>query len=629
MSNNISRRDFMKVIALGSVGATLAACAQKVVKETVEVQTTVEVPKTVKETVEVVNTVVVPQTVKETVEVVQTQEVKQTVIVETIKGGLPVPRDQAAIINETTVFRVFDMCNPFTPGSELGDGWDQLCGARLMYLNWATGESINMLVEGYEYNTDFTQLTFHVRKGVMWNDGQPFTAKDIKFTIEMLKSNANLGYSSTMIQWVDKVETPDDYTAVFTLTSANSRFHWNFKQAWSTPIVAQHEWAGKDPMTYKAFPPIGTGPYKWSTAIPELRMIVWEKVDNWWGTSVLNYDPGPKYIIRQTSPPPEAEIQDLADNFIDHAHSYTSDANLLHRSQDLNKEVVLAPWRDPCPRGLWFNCAKYPLSKPEVRWAMFHCVDKKKAADKLYPWPTVPADYPWADWGGNAKYDYKDILDKYGAGWEVSFDIAKANKILDDLGFKAGSDGIRVDDKAKKMEFTIIVPQVGVTGEYPIALDWADNLKKAGISATVKWMDMTPWDEALSTGQFDISSHWWCGNWQEPPLVFDTWQSQRIQPIGTRDTAGNWIRLDDATMTELGKKLDDTSPDDPAIQDLYKQAFEQFIKLMVSIPVIQTTFVMPFNTHYWKGWPQEGNIKSVPFPWWPEFQFVLFDVKKA
>ena len=62
---------------------------------------------------------------------------------------------------------------------------------------------------------------------------------------------------------------------------------------------------------------------------------------------------------------------------------------------------------------------------------------------------------------------------------------------------------------------------------------------------------------------------------------------------------------------------------------MYKQAFEIFIKNMVSIPVIQTTFVMPFDTHYWKGWPDENNIYAVPFTWWTEFQFVLYQLKAA
>ncbi|MBE0696163.1 MAG: hypothetical protein IH586_04505, partial [Anaerolineaceae bacterium] len=566
---NMKRRDFLRTIALGAFATGAVSCAPQIVEKTVEVEK------------------VVQQTV--VVEKEKQVEVKETVVVETYVGGLPVPREDAIVMSDTTIFRVFDSFNPFTPNQPTGAGWDQMVGARLMYVNWATGEDVNMLVEGYEYNSDYTTLTFKTRKEAMWNDGKPFTAKDIKFTVEMLKGNANLGWSSTMNQWVTSVDAPDDTTAVFTLTSANPRFHWNFKQAWSCPIVAEHEWTGQDPMTYKAFPPIGTGPYMFKQAIPELRMYVWEKVKDWWGIS-QGYKDGPTYVVWQTSPPPEAEIQDLADNYVDHAHSYTSDAKLLRRSQELNKDVVLAPWRDPCPRGIWFNCAKYPLSKPEVRTAMFHCIDKKKAAESLYPWPTIPALYPWADWGGNDKYDYKDLLEKYDADPETSFNVDKAAQILDDLGFRKGGDGTRVDDKGNKMEYTIIVPQVGVTGEYPIALDFAENLKKVGITATVKWNEMAVWDEALQNGTFDISSHWWCGNWQEPPQAFAEWQSDRIKPVGERATAGNWIRLDDPEMTDLAKQLENTAPDDPKITEIYKAAFEQFLKLMVSVPVIQTTF---------------------------------------
>ena len=622
MTKSIKRRDFLRTIALGAFAVGTASCAPQVVKETVKETVVVEkeVEKAVKETVVVEKEV--EKTVKETV--------KETVVVEIEKnlGGFPVPRDESIIINETTVFRIFDMSNPFIPNGMINSGWDQLIGARLMYLNWASGESVNFLVDGYEYNADYTELTFKVRKGVTWNDGEAFTAKDIKFTIEMLKGNENLGWSSTMNQWVDSVETPDDMTAVLKLTSPNARFHWNFKQAWSCPIIAEHEWSGKDPMTYKAFPPVGTGPYKFKQAIPELRTIIFEKVENWWGEAA-GYDGGPGYIVWQTSPPPEAEIQDLADNFIDHAHSYSSDAKLLRQSQKLNPSVVLAPWRDPCPRGIWFNCSKYPLSKKEVRWAMFHCVDKKKAAESLYPWPTVPANYPWADWGGNEVYDYADILDKYGASFDVSYDLAKAEKILDDLGFAKGADGVRVDDKGAKMEFTIVVPQVGVTGEYPIALDFAENLGKVGIKATVKWNEMPVWDEALQTGTFDISSHWWCGNWQEPPMAFAEWQSYRVKPAGERATMGNWIRFSNEAFDPVSKSLEDTSPDDPKIKDIYKQAFEMFIDNMISIPVIQTTFVMPFNNTYWKGWPDETAINTVPFTWWPEFMFTVLALQKA
>ena len=599
MEKSLSRRGFLRMAALATAGLLAAACQPKVVTQVVRETVVVEKEKVVEKPVEKIVEKPVPV------------------------GGLPVPREEAAIIDETAIFRIFEAANPFVPNAMV-QGWDQVCSSRLFYLNWVTGESVSMDAAGYEYNKDFSEMTLKTRPEVHWNDGEPFTARDVEFTVNMVKSNTALSWGTTMQTWVESMEVTDDQTIKFKLAKPNPRFHWFFKQAWSMPIVARHEWEGKDPLTYKAFPPIGTGPYKWHSAVPEQRMIIWERDDNFWGKA-LGYEAGPKYFIMQTAPPPEAEMADLADNFIDHAHAYTSDAALLRRSQELNPKVVLAPWRDPCPRGIWFNCAKYPLSLPEVRWAFFHCVDKEKAARVLYPWPTVPATYHFADWGSNDKFQYDDILGEF----DTSFDLAKAAKILDDLGFKKGSDGIRVDGQGNKMQFTIIVPQVGVTGEYPIAMDFAENLSKIGVTAAVKWTEGAVFDDMTSTGNFDITSHWFCGNWQEPPLTYVDWQSWRIKPIGERATAGNWSRLTDKELDEVTAAIEVSSPDDPAINDLYRAAFRRYMATMPAVPVVQTTYVMPFNTTYWKGWPEEGNLRAVPFTWWCEFRFVLFNLKKA
>jgi hypothetical protein len=345
-----------------AAGAVAVACQPQtvVVKETVEVEK--EVEKVVKETVVVEKEVEkeVTKVVEKEVTTVVEKEVEKVVTV----GGYPVPREETLVINETGIQRIFDSANPFVPNALIG-GWNQVCGARLMYLNWAGGESINMLIEEFEYNDDYTAITFYVRNQAHWNDGEPFTARDIEFTVDMVKSNTALSWGATMQQWVESMDVPDDFTITFNLTKPNPRFHWYFKQAWACPIIAKHEWEGQDPITYKAFPPIGTGPYKFHSAVPEQRMIIWERDENFWGKA-LGYEAGPRYYIYQTGPPPEAEMADLADNYIDHAHSYTSDEQLLRRSQELNPAVVLAPWRDPCPRGIWFNCAKYPLSLPEV-----------------------------------------------------------------------------------------------------------------------------------------------------------------------------------------------------------------------------------------------------------------------
>ena len=537
--------------------------------------------------------------------------------------SLPVPRAEAVILNETTVFNVFSSWNPFVPNAR-GYGWEQGALEHLFYINWATGEFINWLGESYEYNDDYTQLTIKTRPEAHWNDGTPFTVADIQFTVEMVQSNTALQWGATMQEWVASMETPDDQTIIFTLTKPNPRFHMNFARAWSFPIMAKHIWEGQDPLSFKNHPPVATGPYKLYQELPERKMVIWERDENYWGKD-RGFFPGPKYYVVQTATVPEAEIADIGANLTDHTHSYSTDQQLLQQTQEVNPQVVLADWRDPCPRGIWMNAGKYPLSLPEVRHAINHLVNKEKAANVLFPWPTIPATYPWADWGGNDKYSYEDIL----AEFDLSYDPAKAAQILDDLGFAPGSDGIRVDGEGNRMSYIILVPQVGVTGEYPIGLDLAEELGKIGIEASVKWSEMAPFDDAVQTGNFDITSHWFCGDWAEPPMTFANWKTSYLKPIGERANGNNWVRLDDPELTAVIEQIETTSPDDPAIEELYREAFRFYLRDLPGIPVVQTTFVMPFNTHYWTGWPESGNITEVPFTWWTEFKFVLFNLKPA
>jgi peptide/nickel transport system substrate-binding protein len=544
-------------------------------------------------------------------------EVEQAVGTE----SLPVPREEAVVINDNTVFTIYGSWNLFVPNAQ-GYGFEEAALEHLFYINWATGEFINWLAEGYEYNDDYTQMTITTRPEAKWNDGIPFTTADIEFTVNMVRSNEALQWGSTMNEWVESMEVPDNQTIIFNLTKPNPRFHMNFARAWSFPIMAKHIWEGQDPLSFKNHPPVATGPYKLMRELPERQMVIWERNEAYWGKD-LGFFPAPKYYVVQSATVPEAEIADIGANLTDHTRSYVTDQQLLQRTQEVNPEVVLAEWRDPCPRGIWMSTGKYPFSLPEMRQAINHLVNKEKAARVLFPWPTVPATYPWADWGSNNKYAYEDILNEF----ELEYNPEKAAAILDALGFTPGSDGIRVDGEGNRMSYTIIVPQIAVTGEYPIAQDLADELGKVGIEASVKWSEMAPFTDAFLTGNYDMTSHWFCGDWAEPPMTFAAWKHTDDVPVGELATWGNEVRLNDPELTALMEQIEVMSPDDPAIEELYREAFRLYLQNLPGIPVVQTTYVMPFNTHYWTGWPESGNINAVPFTWWPEFKFVLFNLK--
>ncbi|MBC7141397.1 MAG: ABC transporter substrate-binding protein [Rhodobacteraceae bacterium] len=77
------------------------------------------------------------------------------------------------------------------------------------------------VAKSWEWNDDFTQLTFHLRKGHKWSDGQPFTSADVKFWYDNLALDPNINEKPkdyvTVAGQPMTVETPDDETVVFKL----------------------------------------------------------------------------------------------------------------------------------------------------------------------------------------------------------------------------------------------------------------------------------------------------------------------------------------------------------------------------------------------------------------------------
>jgi peptide/nickel transport system substrate-binding protein len=537
---------------------------------------------------------------------------------ETIEG---LPRNETLVMTETSELTIYDSFNPFIPMGWQGSyGEDQLLVERLFYVNYATGERIFWLATGYDYSKDFKTFTLHIRKGVTWNDGEPFTSKDIAFTVNMLKKNSALYGSSFCNEWIASISTPDDYTVVFNLTKPNPLFHFAIRgQAW----VPEHVWKDKDPSTFKNNPPVFTGPYKLFKALPDKKMLIWVRRDDYWAKAI-GYFPAPKYVIWKESSPPDIEAVEIIKNQIDHAHRVTYSCPLLVSLRDANKNITLAGFWDPCPRGIWVNSYKYPLNYSQVRWAISYCVNREKLAKIIWaPFETIPAKYPWSVYAHLKPFLFDDVLSEYN----LTYDPQKAAKILDDLGFKKGSDGIRVTPNGTRLSFVIITPAYVGGPEYTIAFDLAQELTKIGIEAKVQTLPWNTFDELTATGQFDITSHWLCGAWDDPRQLYDDLQSKYIVPIGTRAMAGNWVRLKDPEFDKVIEELDELSPDDPNALPVYKKALEIYMRDLPAIPVVQTIFVMDFDNTYWTGWPTQDNLYIQPFTWWDSFLLVMFRLK--
>ena len=106
------------------------------------------------------------------------------------------------------------------------------------------GKMIPMLAESYTMSADGKTVTFKLRKGVKWHDGEPFTSADVKFTIlEVLKKVHPRGPNS--FREVSSIDTPDAHTAIFNLENPAPYMMRSFS-AYESPIVPKHLLEGQD-----------------------------------------------------------------------------------------------------------------------------------------------------------------------------------------------------------------------------------------------------------------------------------------------------------------------------------------------------------------------------------------------
>ena len=152
------------------------------------------------------------------------------------------------------VFDDIDNMNPFILGNEFRSGL-HFALPQLFYINLVKGEVVPWAATGWSANSDFTEYTINIRKGVEWSDGEAFTAHDVQYTYHLLRDNptlANWGRGADIPRWVKEVNVVDDLTLTIVLNEPNARFPDPFlwtHQGKAPYIVPEHVWSTMDDPT--------------------------------------------------------------------------------------------------------------------------------------------------------------------------------------------------------------------------------------------------------------------------------------------------------------------------------------------------------------------------------------------
>ena len=524
--------------------------------------------------------------------------------------------------------------NIYAPGVDRNRlGLHQLVYEYFFYSNLQTGEYIPWLAEKYAYNADFTAITVNLRAGVLWSDGKPFTADDVVFTYQLLAANPNMTWASETNKYVASAEKVDDLTVKINLKSANPRLHL-IREAFPAvgiwgglTMLPKHIWEGQDPLTFKNYPPVGTGPYKLVNATTAAR--TYERRDDWWGTKVFGVTPAPKIINYMYAGDETATALALAANELDTVAigilTVGSYKEVVKRNPNVQAWYKDAPyaWLDPCPRALMVQNAKAPWDKKEARWGLSYLIDRQKVVELAYQGTTTPAWGVWPNYDGLKPYfdAIADLRAKYPSD---AYDPEKGEELLTAAGLKKGADGAWVDADGKKVTITYVVNS-GSTEEMKVSAVVADQLRAAGFDVMVQPMSEPALGQATLRGEYDIRGvQSFC-----PGTIYDNlwlFHGKHYVPLG--ETAPwyerNSFRYKNADFDKIVDEMEATPPSDVAkVTDQFKRAMAIWLDELPVIPIVQAPALVPFSTTYWTGWPSATNPWNMPVSWWATFNTVI------
>lgn len=182
------------------------------------------------------------------------------------RGGVPAPRPVPVSITETYTEAIVGKpvwINPLLAVSQADRDLVSLVFSGLTRVD-AYGQPAPDLAESWEVSPDGLTYTFHLRPGVTWHDGAPFTADDVAFTMSLLRDPEFVGPADLAAFWrTVETYTEDQSTVTFVITQPLAAF----PEYAGIGILPAHLLAGiapadlpQDPFNQK---PVGTGRLQW------------------------------------------------------------------------------------------------------------------------------------------------------------------------------------------------------------------------------------------------------------------------------------------------------------------------------------------------------------------------------
>ncbi|MEX2356490.1 MAG: peptide-binding protein [Thermaerobacterales bacterium] len=372
------------------------------------------------------------------------------------------------------------------------------------------------LARDWEFTEDAMTWTFYLREQVVWHDGEPLTAHDVRFTLETLVDPSYSGPRASSFRSLDRVEVVDDHTVKLHLTEPFAPL----LDALTHEILPEHILGNLDiaEMRDAAWnrEPSGTGAFAFKEWASDQELVL-EANPNYWGE-------GP-YIERltlQVYRDNRAALEALEAGEIHVLDNIPADdIDRVSRQLAGTHTFVENPSSGYAYIGL--NHAHPFFGDRRVRQALMMGIDRQAIIDDVFAGYGVPVNshYP----PGSAVYH--DDIEAY------RHDRQRAAALLEEAGFNMGPDGLLLHtDSDAPFSFKVLTG-VGNTQMEDLLLAAQEHLLEIGIDmepAFLEWNVLL--GEHLDTGAFDAYAlGWTLGSDPDAHIYFHS-ESAEIGPDG-------------------------------------------------------------------------------------------------
>jgi len=450
-----------------------------------------------------------------------------------------------------------------------------------------TAAPVPWLATDFSWNSDYTAITFTIRQGVKWSDGQPLTPDDVAYSFQIRMDN-NGALNNEALPYKDVTVNGNQVTVSFTMPQ-----FVNQHRILGIFVVPKHIWSSiADPTTDTNQNPVGSGPYTLDTFTP---MAVTLKANpNYWGG-----EPSVKTIAYESFNDNTALLNALVAGDVQWGWGYIANYKDVFDSKD----PAYVSWF-PSPLNfdaMWFNCEKGPFTDVNLRKAVSMIIDRQV----LSTTGSTGAAAPITSVTGLPSQAGSSFIAQQFQGQNFAVDVKGAQDLLTQAGYKVDPGKSLTDPSGKAVSITVAVPNGWNDYQAELQLIADAMTTDLGMKVDVQAPTSDTWFADVASGNFTATLHWTDQGMTPYDAYSSIMNGSYYKPLGQTAT-NNFGRFQsqDATDALNAYATATTDTDRTTAMATIQQVF---VDQVPAVPLLERPSWGQYSTKYYTGWPTADN----------------------